>query len=114
MIQVFTHLLFKIGLWYDICGDLSDIFSLLNFHPVLHPPLGPPPLVLQPFLGVPPPPLPTPLPVPPLILQLTLGIPVLKVARWQNLIPSFPLIAPGWRAEGAIQGREGIKFCRVV
>ena len=21
-----------------------------------------------------------------------------KVARWQNLIPSFPWIAPGWRA----------------
>ena len=23
-----------------------------------------------------------------------------KVARWQNLIPSFPWIAPGWRARG--------------
>ena len=23
-----------------------------------------------------------------------------KVARWQNLIPSFPWIAPGWRAGG--------------
>ena len=23
-----------------------------------------------------------------------------KVARWQNLIPSFPWIAPGWRAWG--------------
>ena len=23
-----------------------------------------------------------------------------KVARWQNLIPSFPRIAPGWRAWG--------------
>ena len=26
-----------------------------------------------------------------------------KVARWQNLIPSFPWIALGWRARGAIQ-----------
>ena len=34
-----------------------------------------------------------------------------KVARWQNLIPSFPWIAPGWRA---IQGKEGIKFCSVA
>ena len=33
------------------------------------------------------------------------------VTRWQNLIPSFPWIAPGWRAWGAIQGKEGIKFC---
>ena len=24
--------------------------------------------------------------------------PIAKVARWQNLIPSFPWIAPGWRA----------------
>ena len=24
----------------------------------------------------------------------------LKVARWQNLIPSFPCIVPGWRAWG--------------
>ena len=37
-----------------------------------------------------------------------------KVARWQNLIPSFPWIAPGWRAWGAIQGQEGIKFCRAA
>ena len=34
-----------------------------------------------------------------------------SVARWQHLIPSFPWIAPGWRAGGAIQGKEGIKFC---
>ena len=34
-----------------------------------------------------------------------------KVARWQNLIPSFPWIAPMWRAGGATQGKEGIKFC---
>ena len=34
------------------------------------------------------------------------------VARWQNLIPSFPWIAPGWRVGGgAIQGKEEIKFC---
>ena len=26
--------------------------------------------------------------------------PDVKVARWQNLIPSFPWIAPGWRAWG--------------
>ena len=37
-----------------------------------------------------------------------------EVARWQNLIPSFPCIAPGWRAWGAIQGKEGIKFCSVA
>ena len=24
--------------------------------------------------------------------------PVAEVARWQNLIPSFPWVAPGWRA----------------
>ena len=36
---------------------------------------------------------------------------ITSVARWQNLIPSFPWIAPGWRAGGAIQGKEGIKFC---
>ena len=40
--------------------------------------------------------------------------PVAEVARWQNLIPSFPWIAPGWRAWGAIQGKEGIKFCSVA
>ena len=34
-----------------------------------------------------------------------------SVARWQNLIPSFPWIGPGWRAWGTIQGKEGIKFC---
>ena len=37
-----------------------------------------------------------------------------KVARWQNLIPSFPWITPGWRVWGAIQGKEGIKFCSVA
>ena len=40
-----------------------------------------------------------------------------NVARWQNLIPSFPWIAPGWRARGcggAIQGKEGITFCSVA
>ena len=41
--------------------------------------------------------------------------PAPKVARWQNLIPSFPWIAPGWRAcGGAIQGKEGSKFCSVA
>ena len=36
--------------------------------------------------------------------------PLCKFARWQNLIPSFPWIAPGWRVVGwgAIQGKEGI------
>ena len=37
-----------------------------------------------------------------------------SVARWQNLIPSFPWNAPGGREEGAIQGKEGIKFCSVA
>ena len=38
-----------------------------------------------------------------------------KVIRWQNLIPSFPWIPPGWRVGGAIQGRkEGVKFCSIV
>ena len=32
-----------------------------------------------------------------------------KVARWQNLIPSFPALHPG-----AIQGKEGIKFCNLA
>ena len=36
------------------------------------------------------------------------------VARWQNLIPFFPWIAPGWRAWGANQGKEGIKFCSLA
>ena len=38
----------------------------------------------------------------------------LRVARWQNLIPSFPWIVPGWRDGGAIHGKEGIQFCSVV
>ena len=33
-----------------------------------------------------------------------------KVARWQNLIPSFPL-CQGEGCWGAIQGKEGIKSC---
>ena len=37
-----------------------------------------------------------------------------KVARWQNVIPSFPWIAPGLEGGSAIQGKEGIKFCSVV
>ena len=35
---------------------------------------------------------------------------VFKVARWQNLIPSFPWIAPGEKR----WGKEGIKFCSVA
>ena len=30
------------------------------------------------------------------------------VARWQNLIPSFPWIAPGWRAWRPRKGRDQI------
>ena len=34
-----------------------------------------------------------------------------KVARWQNLIPSFPWIAPGWRGVGAkSKERKGSNF----
>ena len=29
-----------------------------------------------------------------------------SVARWQNLIPSFPWIAPGWRAWGRNPRKE--------
>ena len=32
-------------------------------------------------------------------------LPEYKVARWQNLIPSFPWIAPVWRAKG-MQSKE--------
>ena len=46
--------------------------------------------------------------------RLELLQPGVKVARWQNLIPSFPWIAPGWRAGSAIQGKEGIKFCHLA
>ena len=35
--------------------------------------------------------------------QTTLEMSSLKVARWQNLIPSIPWIAPGLRAGGATQ-----------
>ena len=39
-----------------------------------------------------------------------------KVARWQNLIPSFPWIAPGWRAWGRNprKGRDQILQCSVA
>ena len=37
-----------------------------------------------------------------------------KVVRWQNLVTSYPWIAPGWRAGGAIRGKEGIKSCSVA
>ena len=37
-----------------------------------------------------------------------------KVARWQNLIPSFPWIALPALHPGAIQGKEGIKFCHLA
>ena len=39
---------------------------------------------------------------------------VKSVARWQNLFPSFPWIAPGVEGGGAIQGKEGITFCSVA
>ena len=39
------------------------------------------------------------------------GLIVSKVARWQNLIPSFPWIAPGWRGIGAqSKERKGSNF----
>ena len=34
------------------------------------------------------------------VLQLPMAVFLIKVARWQNWIPSFPWIAPGWRAWG--------------
>ena len=38
-------------------------------------------------------------------------MPQVSVARWQNLIPSFPWIAPGWRARGAqSKERKGSNF----
>ena len=38
-----------------------------------------------------------------------------SVARWQNLIPSFPWIAPEWREGGNNpKGKDGIKFCSVA
>ena len=39
------------------------------------------------------------------------NVKVNKVSRWQNLIPSFPWIAPGWRAWGRNPSKEGIQFC---
>ena len=36
------------------------------------------------------------------------------VASRQNLIPSFPWIASGWRERGAIEGKEGMKFCIIA
>ena len=38
----------------------------------------------------------------------------LRYATLQNLIPSFPWIAPHALHPGAIQGKEGIKFCYLV
>ena len=37
-----------------------------------------------------------------------------KVARWQNLIPSFPWIVPHALHPGTVQGKEGIKFCIIA
>ena len=37
-----------------------------------------------------------------------------KVARWQNLISSFPWIAPGWRAWGAILPSGNLGYGRVL
>ena len=37
-----------------------------------------------------------------------------KVARWQNLTPSFPWMVPGWRAGGTNLGKEGFKFCSIA
>ena len=45
-----------------------------------------------------------------LLPEAELGAAV-KVARWQNLIPFFPWIAPGWRGVGAqSKERKGSKF----
>ena len=38
----------------------------------------------------------------------------LRYATLQNLIPSFPWIAPHALHPGAIQGKEGIKFCHLA
>ena len=38
----------------------------------------------------------------------------LRYATLQNLIPSFPWIVPHALHPGAIQGKEGIKFCRLA
>ena len=38
----------------------------------------------------------------------------LRYATLQNLIPSFPWIAPPALHPGAIQGKEGIKFCHLA
>ena len=38
----------------------------------------------------------------------------LRYAALQNLIPSFPWIAPHALHPGAIQGKEGIKFCHLA
>ena len=42
--------------------------------------------------------------------------PVVEVARWQNLTPSFPWIAPDWRAWGRNprKGRDQILQCSVA
>ena len=39
------------------------------------------------------------------IVRLSGSVPVSKVARWQNLIPSFLWIAPGWRASAQSKER---------
>ena len=38
----------------------------------------------------------------------------LRYAALQNLIPSFPWMAPHALHPGAIQGKEGIKFCHLA
>ena len=38
----------------------------------------------------------------------------LRYAALQNLIPSFPWIVPHALHPGAIQGKEGIKFCHLA
>ena len=40
-------------------------------------------------------------------LHCIVGI-VTSVARWQNLMPSFPWIAPGWRAWGPNPRKERV------
>ena len=38
----------------------------------------------------------------------------LRYTTLQNVIPSFPWIAPHALHPGAIQGKEGIKFCHLA
>ena len=48
----------------------------------------------------------------PVVVSLGWAVhPAHKVARWQNLIPSFLSLRRGGGRGGAIQGKDGIRFC---